>query len=76
MEPRFVDQESVRNFAILRGVNARLPHISRVPARFATEQIDEHCACGRSPVMRISWTDRNPGRRFWVFSQREVRDVN
>ncbi|WOH12726.1 hypothetical protein DCAR_0832234 [Daucus carota subsp. sativus] len=23
------------------------------------------CSCGLSPVLRTSWTDANPGRRFW-----------
>ncbi|WOH15035.1 hypothetical protein DCAR_0934568 [Daucus carota subsp. sativus] len=28
------------------------------------------CLCGLSPVLRTSWTDANPGRRFWGCSQR------
>uniref|UniRef100_A0A162A161 Zinc finger GRF-type domain-containing protein n=1 Tax=Daucus carota subsp. sativus TaxID=79200 RepID=A0A162A161_DAUCS len=27
------------------------------------------CSCGFSPVLRTSWTDANPGRRFWGCSQ-------
>ncbi|WOG95593.1 hypothetical protein DCAR_0414918 [Daucus carota subsp. sativus] len=25
----------------------------------------DFCGCGMSPVLRTSWTDMNPGRRFW-----------
>ncbi|XP_074378300.1 uncharacterized protein LOC141719829 [Apium graveolens] len=27
--------------------------------------MDLHCWCGRAVVLRTSWTDANPGRRFW-----------
>ncbi|WOG86538.1 hypothetical protein DCAR_0205749 [Daucus carota subsp. sativus] len=27
------------------------------------------CSCGMDPVLRTSWTDANPGRRFWGCSQ-------
>ncbi|WOH01022.1 hypothetical protein DCAR_0520400 [Daucus carota subsp. sativus] len=37
------------------------------------------CSCGFSPVLRTSWTDANPGRRFWGCSQyvrNRSRDCN
>nr|GMD37749.1 zinc finger, GRF-type [Ipomoea batatas] len=33
------------------------------------------CECGRQLVIRTSWTDRNPGRRFWHCSESAVSSV-
>ncbi|XP_019160101.1 PREDICTED: uncharacterized protein LOC109156721 [Ipomoea nil] len=34
------------------------------------DSIHSHeCQCGNQVVLRMSWTDRNPGRRFWQCSE-------
>ncbi|GKA30419.1 zinc finger, GRF-type containing protein [Tanacetum coccineum] len=38
-----------------------------------------HCACGLEAVIRTSWTNRNPGRRFYgcpTLTQREAQQAN
>ncbi|GJS79517.1 zinc finger, GRF-type containing protein [Tanacetum coccineum] len=38
-----------------------------------------HCACGLEAVMRTSWTNRNPGRRFYgcpTLTQMEAQQAN
>ncbi|GJX56917.1 zinc finger, GRF-type containing protein [Tanacetum coccineum] len=37
------------------------------------------CACGLEAVIRTSWTNRNPGRRFYgcpTLTQREAQQAN
>ncbi|GJZ54525.1 hypothetical protein Tco_0609410 [Tanacetum coccineum] len=37
------------------------------------------CACGLEAVIRTSWTNRNPGRRFYSYptlTQREAQQAN
>ncbi|XP_017225141.1 uncharacterized protein LOC108201361 [Daucus carota subsp. sativus] len=31
----------------------------------STVQNTDLCQCGLVPVLKTSWTDNNPGRRFW-----------